>query len=393
MTADTFPAVLLGGVHNTLSATRSLGSTGVPIDVLAVDGVVSAARRSRFCRSYVEFPPDRLQERWLAWLVGAREPSVVIPACDDGLELIARHRSEIEKAGHRAIEAADDVLLAMLDKARTYELAAAAGVPAPQARVVTSRNELADVAAELSFPAFVKPTHSHVFLKRFPTRRKGCVLRRPSDLDDEVGPVVDAGVSMIVMELVPGHHGAFESYYSYLDEAGKPLLHFTKSKLRQHPIGVGEGCYHMTAWSPEAAELGLRFFEAVGLRGIGNVEFKRDARDGQLKLIECNARLTQADALVRRAGIDLPLLAYNRLVGRQLPDTSSFREGLRLWFPWNDLQAMRAYRAAGELGTLEWLLSIAHRQQLPLFDRTDLAPTLREGRRRAAKLACRVFPA
>ena len=75
----------------------------------------------------------------------------------------------------------------------------------------------------------------------------------------------------------------------------------------------------MTDRNPEVAELGLRFFQGVGLRGLANVEFKRDARDGRLKLIECNHRFTAPTGLLRAAGMDLPLFVYNRLTGRPLP--------------------------------------------------------------------------
>ena len=59
---------------------------------------------------------------------------------------------------------------------------------------------------------------------------------------------------------------------------------------RVYPVTSGPGCHHITDWIPELREPALRLFRQAGLRGLANVEFKRDDRDGQLKLIECNAR-------------------------------------------------------------------------------------------------------
>jgi D-aspartate ligase len=42
----------------------------------------------------------------------------------------------------------------------------------------------------------------------------------------------------------------------------------------------------VTRWRPEVAEAGLRFLRAIGPRGMAHAEFKRDSRDGELKLIE-----------------------------------------------------------------------------------------------------------
>src|SRR6185437_4458297 len=125
-----------------------------------------------------------------------------------------------------------------------------------------------------------------------------------------------AGLDVMVVEMVPGPDSRLCSYYTYLDESGTPLFHFTKRVIRRSPPVFGGGSYHITDWLPEVKELGLRFFQAVGLRGLGNVEFKRDERDGRLKLIECNARFTEANCLVMASSLDLPLLVYNRLVGR-----------------------------------------------------------------------------
>src|SRR5438105_868251 len=80
-----------------------------------------------------------------------------------------------------------------------------------------------------------------------------------------------------------------------------PLFEFTKRVIRRFPAMTGTACYAITDRIPEAAELGNRLFRHVALRGLANVEFKRDVRDGTLKLIECNARFTASQALVTRS--------------------------------------------------------------------------------------------
>jgi predicted ATP-grasp superfamily ATP-dependent carboligase len=195
---------------------------------------------------------------------------------------------------------------------------------------------------------------------------------------------------MVLTALIPGPHDAFCSYYTSLDETGEPLLHVTKRKLRQFPVGFGEGTLHEMAWIPEAADAGLRFFRAVRLRGLGNVEFKRDARDGRLKLIECNLRFTQADALLRRAGVDLPALAYARLAGLPFEPPGMQRDGTRLWFPKNDARAFAAYRRTGATTTQAWIRSLVGRQTLPLWDVTDPRPSTDELRRRAGAAPGRI---
>jgi predicted ATP-grasp superfamily ATP-dependent carboligase len=316
-----------------------------------------------------------MQERWLEWLRSAPVGSVVLPCEDEGLELIASNREMLLDLGLVPFEADDQVLLAMLDKHETYRLAHELGIEAPQSFLVHSQDDIAVALERIAYPCALKPVHSHEFVRHFPGM-KAFVVESDEDLRAALARTVSLGIQMIVTEIIPGADDQFFSYYSYIDEEGEPLLHATKRKLRQHPIWFGSGCFHATDRNPEVAELGLRFFEGVGLRGLGNVEFKRDARDGRLKLIECNHRFTAATGLMREAGLDLPLFAYNRLTGRPLPPVDRYRPGVTMWYPMRDLRAFAAYRRHGEISFLPWLRSIVRRHHYPVASLSDPRPVL-----------------
>src|SRR5205823_8370112 len=122
------------------------------------------------------------------------------------------------------------------------------------------------------------------------------------ELKEKVRLVHSLGLEIIVMEMIPGPDDLLSSYYTYISGDGRELFHFTKRILRRYPLNRGNACHHITEWLPETAKMGHEFFSAIGLRGLGNVEFKRDPRDGRLKLIEINARFTAAHQLLVSAG-------------------------------------------------------------------------------------------
>jgi D-aspartate ligase len=376
-------AILLGGTGTTLAVTRALGEVGIPVVILGDGRNDIVARRSRYCGHYEHFGdagargPAAISSAWLTWLERRSSPSVVLPCSDIGLELVGRHRQQIEAAGHRASEADDAVLLAMLDKQETYRLASAGGIRVPRTAQVASTSAAHEAVDDgIGLPCAVKPVRSDrvaLALPGYPSP-KGMLIRDRHSLSAAVEPVVAIGEPMLVTEFVPGPDGNFCSYYSYIDEHGLSLFDFTKRKLRQYPPIFGGGTYHVTEWMPEVAESGRRFFAAVGLRGLGNVEFKRDERDGQLVLIECNARFTMATGQVRRAGIDLALVVYNRVVGAPMPPLGEFADGVRLWYPTLDFKAFRRYRADGVLTAPSWARSLLHRQHFPVFDWRDPLP-------------------
>lgn len=371
------PAVLLGGAVTALSAARSLGGAGVEATILSDGANDCLARRSRFCHRYVHYElVDDVRAEWLAFLERHR-PSAILPCCDMGVEFIAAHRGALTAAGHRPIEANDDVMVAMLDKQRTYDLALELGIGAPRTVTAHNHEDTAQVLhAGISFPLAVKPTRSDVLLRNAPdfANPKGLIVHDEAELHAYLAGLFDAGVGGLVTEIIPGDDDRYCSYYTYLDERGEPLAHFTKRKPRQFPIEFGLGTFHVSKWDPQVAEVGLAFLQGVGLRGLGYVEFKRDERDEKLKVIECNPRFSMANGLVARAGVDFALIAYDRLAGNDRPPVVSFTDGVCLWFPQTDLKALRAYRAQGKLTTGQWLRSLAHVPHFPTFQWNDPVP-------------------
>jgi predicted ATP-grasp superfamily ATP-dependent carboligase len=369
------PAVILGGFYPTFSVARSLGRRGIDVHVLG-ESANTLPAHSRFVKSFLA-TPDCAEARWRDWFSSGPHGAVVIPCGDTGLEFAARNRGWLEQFGYRVSEGNDAVTLAMLDKAKTYELAAAAGIDVPRTASVRTREELELVLGDFEYPCALKPRDSFRFNQLF--ARKAFVVGSAAELQAAFEQILPTGLEMIVTEVVSGEaseYFEFCSYYSYLDENGDPLLHFTKRKLREYPLGWGTGTYHVTKWDPEVAEVGLRFFQGVGLRGIGNVEFKRDRRDGRLKLIECNPRPTASDKLLRIAGLDLAWIAYERALGRGVAVNRRFRDGVRQWNPPQDFKALLEGRRAGTLRPLPWFASLLHVQHLPTFDLRDPMPTV-----------------
>jgi D-aspartate ligase len=365
------PAVVLGGLENAVSVARALRRQGVA--VYAVGGAESPVRHSRACAGFHLLEPGPPQPQYLRWLLeAAPDGTVVFPCDDDAVEVVARHRAELDRLV--PIEANDAALLDVLDKDRTYERARAAGVPTPRTMMVGDDAELEAAIAEIGFPCALKPRHIHEFSRHF--RRKVFLAADAAELRQAFAETSAHGLQMIVTEIVPGPEDAYCSIFTYLDEHSQPLLVFTKRKLRQNPPGFGVGCYHITHWDDAVAEMGLRFLQAIDFRGIANVEFKRDVRDGTLTLIECNARFTAANEILQRSGLDFANFVYRRQIGQSVPAPGRVRDGVYMWAPVQDTMSFLASRRRGELTARRWAASLLHRQTLPLFAWSDPMPSL-----------------
>jgi predicted ATP-grasp superfamily ATP-dependent carboligase len=105
---------------------------------------------------------------------------------------------------------------------------------------------------------------------------------------------------------------------------------FCGRKLRQTPPGVGTCRVGEAVWVEEVVEQGLELLRALEHKGLSQVEFKRDRRDGSFKLMEVNPRLWQWHGLAFACGVDLPLIAYRDLTGER-PAPVSMNGRRRRW--------------------------------------------------------------
>ncbi len=343
---------------------------------------------------FAEVPSDATgaDANWREPLGRVQPGSILLPCSDAALEWLARHRAETVDRGLVSIEADDDVVLAMLDKARTYSLAQSIGIPTPEVLLVGRMADVDDLGDRIPYPCLLKPRVSHALVAATAGtgfRSKLLVVHTPAELRSKLTFLLGLGVEMMICEIIPGDDEQLFSYTSYLAEDGDPLLHFVKQKIRQWPPQYGTGSYHMSVVDPEVAALGLQFFQGIGLRGLAYVEFKRDSRDDALRIIECNHRFGASNELARRAGIDLSVFTYNRLAGRTGPTPATYKAGVRLWHPADDTRAFLRMRRDGELSSGRWLRSLAHPFHVPIFDVLDPVPSvvfhLRAARRWAAR--------
>jgi len=367
------PAIVVGGDANALSVARNLTARG--IEVFALNRPDSPVLRSRDCTALSCAPGAK---SWRDYLLSPEaiarfEGAVLLTCSDEAISLMIDAKADL--ARHYRVEIGEPMARRrLLDKLATYRTARAAGVPFPQFWNIDGLDDLARLAPDLIYPIVIKPTFGPPFSAAY--GQKFLRARDRTELERQLADVFARGFSVVLMEFIPGPDARLCSYYTYMDERGQPLLHFTKRVARRYPVNMGGATYHLTDRVPQAQELGLRLFRHAGLRGLGNVEFKLDERDGQLKIIECNARFTAANELVEQSGIPLAYFVYRQLIGDPVEAPDHFRTGLRMVDPVRDALAFRQLARRGDQSFGSWLRSLSRARVLPYLSARDPMPGL-----------------
>ncbi len=368
------PVILLGGENNSWSVAHSLSTAGVK--VYAINRKEVSALRSRHLER-ISVPGDNGNpENWRDFLLSAAAASfagaAILCCSDEAIKLVAENWDALSSR-YLLEPGPPQMRLDLLDKLTTYESASACGVAHPRFWRLEAGQSIGEVAQTCQFPVILKPRlsqHSRLIGAKY--------LRADNreELERKYKRCQELHIAVVAMEFIPGADDLNCSYYTYIDQNGKPLCHFTKRLLRRHPVNEGGASYHVTDWNPEVAEQGLRLFQHVGLRGLGNVEFKRDPRDGVLKLMEVNARFTAGNKLVTLSGIDLALLSYRQLTGRPYVAPRNYCPGLVMWDPIADFLAFRTLRSRGEITFAQWLRQAMRADTTPIYDFRDPLPGL-----------------
>jgi D-aspartate ligase len=309
-------ALVIGGDHPGLAIARSLGQRGIP--VIVIDDRHSISVYSRYVKHVVKAKdlrdPQKTVESVLE--IGRRydlRDWVLFPTRDETVMAFSLFRERLAEF-FRVTTPAWESTRHVWDKKNTYRLAEQIGIPAPKTWSVHCREELSEFDTKL--PLAIKPSIKENFF--YATGAKAWRADTPErlrELFDAAARNINVGEIMI-QEIIPGDGECQISYCSFFRD-GQSHSSLTAKRLRQHPREFGRAAtYVETADIPEVAELAQRFLRAINFYGIAEIEFKRDPRDGQYKILDVNARTWGFLALGRAVGVDFTSLLFEDQVGR-----------------------------------------------------------------------------
>ena len=325
-------ALILGSDYKALGIVRSLGRHGIPVWVLRDEHLIASC--SRYSARGIDWPAAEEPERvaFLLGLAGRHDLDgwALFPTDDETAAFSAPYcrcqywtaaflaRNQQELAGHFLITTPPwEILRWAYDKRLTYRAAAEIGVAHPRTHYPQSRAELA--ALDIAYPAILKPA-IRAQQNRFTMSKAWRVDDRESLIAryDEAAALLEPSLIM-VQELIPGA-GQAQLSYAALCRDGRPIASVVARRTRQWPMDFGRASTFVeSVEAPDVEAVARRVLAAIGLDGIVEVEFKRDPRDGRLRLLDINARVWGWHTLGRAAGVDFPYLLWRMASGQDVP--------------------------------------------------------------------------
>jgi predicted ATP-grasp superfamily ATP-dependent carboligase len=228
-----------------------------------------------------------------------------------------------------------DVLNIFIEKEKTYALAKQFDIPHPKSIPLSGVENIRTIS-DILYPCILKPVLSSPFTSKFHT--KNFEVNNDAELREKFKLCQDAGLSMILQEIIPGPDDNIYKMQGYINSQGRLVGKFFYRKLRQHPPQFGIARVGISTYRlPEVERLTEELLTRANYRGYFSNEFKLDPRDGLLKLIENNCRMPRSGMLATACGINFPWLIYEDLVLNQQSDITKYKVGTYWIDFWTDL--------------------------------------------------------
>lgn len=314
-------------LYGSLGAIRSLGRVGVPTHAVITGGLAPHQFSRYLDRS---FPVDLDQENALEQLQRIAgqlgRPAILLPTDDAAAVYAARHAHEIRPL-FILPSVAPELPQALANKRHLYEMCMAHDVPAPLTAFAGSIGETLALAANASFPIVIKNSAPLSCLSK-PTVASTTIIRTHAELLRLIKQWTSQP-QIIIQEYVPRDVAEDWIVHVYCGREGIPLVAFTGRKHRSWPLEAGVTTAATALPNEELLALATGFCRSIGYRGIADMDWRFDKRDGHYKLVDFNPRMganfrlfvTENDIdVVRALHLDLtgrPVDALPQVFGRR----------------------------------------------------------------------------
>jgi predicted ATP-grasp superfamily ATP-dependent carboligase len=394
-----YDILILDAEHKqSLAAARSLGRAGLRVamgESLALyrESPPLPAFCSRYCARAVVLPShaDDLDAYVAAIFDFVREhpTSVILPAGDATCLALMPHRRQLAELGCVVALPGNAALEIALDKSRTLALASELGIAYPQSVPIATVEQLSVAIADFGFPFVLKPTVSWTA-----QRRERVLPVEVIDKDEATEAARDllaGGGGVIAQQWLPGRREGVTLFIAN----GEVMASFGHVEHRTTPpLGGASVMRESIQTPPDVYDAAVRLALAIGVEGLCEVEFRRDAQ-GDPQLMEVNARMPGALDTAIRSGVDFPMLIWQLATGLPVSRVGKYRAGVRTrwlhgelrWLRDNNGRAGRPDGMSRARGIWTFLAEFARTRHYDYVDLHDLEPTMAEMRYTAAVIS------
>jgi predicted ATP-grasp superfamily ATP-dependent carboligase len=370
-------AVITGGDFQGLGVLRTLARKGIP--VILLDHEHCIGKYSKYKKRFFRSPRPSEGENYLNFLLQLAKREgiqgwIIFPNSDEAVRVLSQHKEILENY-YRIPTPYWESIRNVYIKRETYKVAEKNGISIPKIYDINSLEQL--VESDLQYPLVIKPSiRDHFFnktkIKAFRVNTKEELIKTYQRVRGVIEPD-----EILVQDFIPGGPKNLYSFCPFF-KSGKVITGVAGRRARQHPMDFGHASTYVELVDiPELRGISEKFLGLIDYYGIAEVEFMQDPRDNQYKLIEVNPRVWGWHTLAIAAGVDLPYLLYQDMIGEEIEVLPSIKQmkWVRLI---TDIPTVFAEIMNGNMKLSDYILSMKGKKKDAVLCLKDPFPFLAE---------------
>lgn len=314
-------AIVIGAGINGLGVARSLWRERVPVWLLDSDARrpemrTRAAQPLTVHALHGEALVEALIRLASAQFTGMRP--VLFLTQEETVRTVSRHREELSEF-YRFSLPSMEMVDALQHKEGFQRLAEKLGSPIPPLVHVRALGDMPAIE-RLRYPVVIKPGERHAeYSRQF---KKAYRAENAEEAAGLIRRILTVMSDVVVQEWIEGPDSNIYFCLQYLDRHGKVAASFTGRKIRSWPPQVGgtASCVAAPEAHDELCEMTARFFQSTGVLGMASMEYKRDTRSGEFRMVEPTiGRTDYQEEVATLSGINMPYAAWCSELDLPLP--------------------------------------------------------------------------
>jgi predicted ATP-grasp superfamily ATP-dependent carboligase len=250
-------------------------------------------------------------------------PAIVIPMDDLSAVLVAENAATLAQ-WFIVPRVPPQLPHQLANKACLQALCAESGIPSARSIVPRSFDDVRAFTEGSKFPVMVKAAEQWLPLKDMSKSSAKVIQTRKELFNFYENYNYEESQSLIFQEYIPGEDWICHGYYNSEKNVN---ITFTGRKLRSYPTDAGSTALGLSVDNEILRSLSEKLLKTVAYSGIIDMDWRKDERDGQYKILDCNPRVGQNFRMFESsAGIDVVRAQHLDLCGRRV-DKGALIEG------------------------------------------------------------------
>ena len=369
--------VIFRGGYGAVAVARTLGRLGVPMYLVAQEGMTTPVWSSRYWQKKQRWDFAKPESESLAFLLDVgrrlerehRAPPILLTLADWVAIFIERNADVLQRqfVFPRAVT---PVIRRLANKWEMHVLADEHAIPTPATTCPSTRGDVEEFLENQAPPIVLKPADP--YLPHAPAKQ---IFSSARELLTEVDrEAVRGPFNFVLQEYVPGDATAVWMCNGYFGPETERDVVFSGKKLRQ-VTSTGIASLAVCLRNETVEEQTRSFMQGVGYRGCVGIGYRFDRRDGLYKLLDVNARVSGVFRLFSGTNdVDVVRICYLDLTDQRPPPTA-LRPG-RKWMLEADIPTALGAIRDGSLTVPQWFDSIRGVRELHWFALDDPVPLL-----------------